>query len=60
MPRWSPAPHVLRSKNVCLPDGVRPASVVVHDGLIQRIAEWDDTAHPSSDVQDVGELERRG
>jgi allantoinase len=54
--RWSAAPHVIRSKNVCLPDGVAPASVVVHNGLIQRVGPWDDTAHPSSDVQDVGEL----
>ncbi len=53
--RWSAAPHVLRSKNVCLPDGVAPASIHVHDGRIQRVSEWDDTGNPVSDVQDVGE-----
>lgn len=41
---------------MCFPDGVRPASVVVHEGKIQRVASWDDTAHPNSDVQDVGDL----
>src|SRR5258706_9871211 len=53
--RWSEAPHVIRSRNVCLPDGVAPASIVVHDGGIQRVTGWDDTAHPSSDVLDVGD-----
>ena len=53
--RWSPSPNVLRSRNVCLADGVRPASIVVHDGRIQRVTEWEDTAHPGSDVQDVGD-----
>jgi allantoinase len=53
--RWSSSPHVVRSKNVCLPDGVAPASVHIENGKIKRIGPWDDTGNPVSDVQDVGE-----
>jgi allantoinase len=54
--RLSPAPHVVRSRNVVLPDGVRPASVHLRDGRIKRIGPWEDTGEPSLDVQDAGEM----
>jgi allantoinase len=51
--RWSLAPHVVRSKNVVLPDGVRPASIHMHEGRIQRVGPWEDTGPPSLDVMDA-------
>jgi len=51
--RWSLAPHVVRSKNVVLPDGVRPASIHIHEGRIQRVGPWEDTGSPSLDVMDA-------
>jgi len=54
--RWSRAPHVVRGKNVSLPDGVHPASIHIHNGRIQRVGPWEDTGAPSSDVLDVQNL----
>lgn len=54
--RWSRAPHVVRGKSVVLPDGVRAASIHIHDGRIQRVGPWEDTGVPSSDVLDVQDL----
>jgi allantoinase len=54
--RLSQAPHVIRSRNVVLPDGVRPASVHLRDGRIKRVGPWEDTGEPSLDVQDAGDL----
>jgi allantoinase len=54
--RWSPKPHVLRSQNVFLPDGVRAASIHVHQGRIQRIGPYEDSGTPGLDVLDVNEL----
>ena len=51
--RWSDAPHVIRGKNVVLPDGVRPASVHIRDGRIKRIGPWEDTGEPSLDIMDA-------
>ena len=53
--RWSQAPHVIRSNNVVLPDGVRPASIHIHEGRIKRVAPWEDTGSPSLDVMDAHE-----
>ena len=54
--RWSPKPHVLRSRHVFLPDGVRPASIHVHQGRVQRIGPYEDSGTPGLDVLDVNEL----
>jgi allantoinase len=54
--RWSPKPHVLRSRNVHLPDGIRAASVHVHHGRIQRVGPYDDAGTPGLDVLDVNDL----
>jgi allantoinase len=54
--RWSQAPHVVRSRNVVFPDGVRPASIHIHQGRIQRIGPHEDTGSPSLDVLDVEQL----
>ena len=54
--RWSPAPHVVRSTRVVFPDGVRPASIHVHQGRIQRVAPHEDTGSPGLDVLDVEQL----
>jgi allantoinase len=54
--RWSPTPHVVRSKNVVFPDGVRPASIHVNNGRITRVSTHDDEGNPGADVQDVHEL----
>ena len=54
--RWSAAPHVVRSKNVVFPDGVRPASIHIHNGRITRVSTHEDEGNPSADVQDVHEL----
>jgi allantoinase len=54
--RLSQAPHVVRSRNVVLPDGVRPASIHIHQGRIQRVAPHEDTGSPSLDVLDVDQL----
>jgi len=42
----------LRSRRVVTPDGVRPASVVVADGVITRVTGWGDAP---ADVVDVGD-----
>jgi allantoinase len=44
---------ILRSRNVVTPDGIRAASVHVRDGVIDRIADFDDAAYAA---QDFGEL----
>jgi allantoinase len=54
--RWSDAPHVIRSKNVCLPDGVAPASIHINKGRIDRVGPWDDGGHPGANIMDAGEL----
>jgi allantoinase len=54
--RWSPKPHVLRSRNVFLPDGLRAASIHVHQGRVQRIGPYEDSGTPGLDVLDVNEL----
>jgi len=42
---------VLRGRHVILPDGTRPASIVVRNGLIQEIGPFDRPCH-----EDAGEL----
>lgn len=54
--RWSHTPHVVRSRNVVFPDGVRPASIHIHQGRIQRVGPHEDTGSPSLDVLDVDTL----
>jgi allantoinase len=44
--RW-----VLRGRRVILPDGIRPASIVIQNGLIQEIAPFNNHFH-----EDVGDL----
>jgi allantoinase len=44
---------ILRSRHVVTPHGIRPASIHIRDGAIDRVAEFDDA---SDDVQDFGEL----
>ena len=44
---------ILRSRNVVTPQGIRPASIHIRDGAIDRVADFDDT---SDAVQDFGEL----
>ncbi len=46
---------VVRSRRVVLPDGVRPAAVVVHDGRIEAVLEPDATVESASSL-DVGDL----
>lgn len=41
---------MIRGKNVVFPDGVRPASLILHEGRIQRVAPFEDTGSPSLDV----------
>jgi allantoinase len=43
----------LRSRNVVTPEGVRAASIHIRDGVIERIAAFDDV---SEHVEDFGEL----
>jgi allantoinase len=51
------SPRVIRSRRVVLPDGVRPASIHIGNGLIERIGSHDDThgVQPGS-IRDVGDL----
>jgi allantoinase len=49
------APPIFRSRRVVTPEGVRPAAVHVHDGVIRRISEWEDVPR-SVAVEDVGDL----
>jgi len=41
---------ILRSRNVVTPDGIRPASIHIRDGIIERIGDFDDAG------EDFGEL----
>ena len=42
---------ILRSRNVVTPEGIRPASIHIRDGIIERIGDFDDAA-----TDDNGEL----
>jgi allantoinase len=44
---------VLRSRRVVTPEGVRPASIHVRAGKIERVGEWEDVP---AEREDVGEL----
>jgi allantoinase len=46
---------VIRSQRVVLPDGVRPASVHVTNGRIERVGAWDDVTGATA-VDDHGDL----
>ena len=43
---------ILRSRNVVTPEGIRPASIHIRDGLIERLDDWE----TSEAVEDFGEL----
>lgn len=43
---------ILRSRNVVTPQGIRPASIHVRDGVIERIGDFDDAAK----AEDFGDL----
>ena len=45
---------IIRSRRVVLPDGIRPASVHIANGKIERIAEWDDPP-ANIELSDAGE-----
>jgi allantoinase len=47
--------QVIRSRRVVTPDGTRPASVLISDGRIAALAEWDDLS-ADVPVTDAGEL----
>ena len=49
------APSIVRSRRVVTPEGVRPAAVHIRDGIIRRVADWDDVPRDTP-VEDVGEL----
>ena len=44
---------IIRSRRVCLPDDICPASIHVSDGKIARIGEWDQTS-PGAENVDAG------
>lgn len=48
------AGSVFRSRRVVLADGVRPATVHVRDGVIERVSGWDDTLG-SAELTDTGD-----
>jgi allantoinase len=48
-------PPVFRSRRVVTPEGVRPAALHIHDGMIRRVAAWDDVPRGVA-VEDVGDL----
>ena len=43
---------ILRSHNVVTPQGIRPATIHIRDGVIERVGDFDDAA----EVDDYGEL----
>ena len=49
------APSIIRSRRVVTPEGVRPAAVHLRDGIIRRVAAWEDAPRNTA-VEDVGEL----
>ncbi|MDB4906029.1 MAG: allantoinase [Gemmatimonadetes bacterium] len=49
-------PRVIRSTRVLLPDGLRAASLHLADGIIARVAAWDDLGGaPAEAVHDAGD-----
>lgn len=48
-------PPIFRSRRVVTPEGVRPAALHIHDGMIRRVAAWDDVPRAVA-VEDVGDL----
>jgi allantoinase len=49
------APSVVRSRRVVTPEGVRPAAVHIREGVIRRVADWDDVERDAA-IEDVGDL----
>ena len=49
------APTIVRSRRVVTPEGVRPAAVHIRDGIIRRVADWDDAPRDAI-IDDVGDL----
>jgi allantoinase len=47
---------VIRSRRVVLPDGERPASVHVRDGVITRVGEYHDSWPRGAEQRDAGDL----
>jgi allantoinase len=43
---------ILRSRNVVTPQGIRPASIHIRDGIIERVADFDD----GTPAEDYGDL----
>ena len=48
-------PSIIRSRRVVTPEGVRPAAVHIRDGVIRRVADWNDVEQHTL-VEDVGDL----
>ena len=48
-------PPIIRSRRVVTPEGVRPAALHIHDGMIRRVAAWEDVPRAVA-VEDVGDL----
>ena len=46
---------VLRSRRVVLPDAIAPAAIHIRDGVIERVAAWDDVPAGAA-LDDAGEL----
>jgi allantoinase len=45
----------LRSRRIVTPDGVRPATLHIHKGKIERIAAWDETPADGRELLDCGD-----
>lgn len=46
---------VLRSRRVVTPDGVRPATIHIRQGRIERVAAWDEILPGSQELLDCGD-----
>jgi len=44
---------ILRSRNVLTPQGIRPASIHVRNGVIERLGDFDDAPGPVTDYGDL-------
>ena len=48
--------HVVRSRRVVLPEGVRPATIHIAGGTITRVGDWDDCGYDFTDYGDLAVL----
>jgi allantoinase len=47
--------RVLRSRRVVTPDGIRPATIHIHRGKIERVGAWEDIPEVSDGLLDCGD-----